>query len=308
MGKNLKFGISVNANDSLRGTVEKAKVAESSGLDYVWVSDSTVQLYAPIVAAAIASHTTRIRLGLGLMSPLLHDPQQIANSLITLCKEYGTRFDLCIGTGDRSQLFRAGLDLGNTLSLPAAIDKARTAIASEIRHAHLKTRIWLGAQGPKMLRIASNFDGILLNYSNPEMIRWAITRGKLRAGPKFTVGISAPSYVHSTMRSDIFELAKVASAIVALGTTRSVLRRMGILDEIDLLREKADRSPSLEEISSEIPSQIASDFSITKKPNDLPSYIQELSRLGVRHAVFGYPQCHSVETVKELADALARIR
>lgn len=80
------------------------------------------------------------------------------------------------------------------------------------------------------------------------------------------------------------------------------------MDEIALLREKADRALSLEEISSEIPSQIVSDFSITMEPNELVSHIQELSRLGVRHVVFGYPQCHSEETVKELAIAVAQAR
>lgn len=300
----MMFGISVNANDSLQSIVEKARIGEAYGLDYVWVSDSPVQLYAPIIAAAVAASTRRIRVGLGLMSTLLHTPQQIANSLLTLCVMYGNRFDVCIGVGDRQQLCRVGLDINNARDLPSKLVEARSIIASNLQAARIRTRIWLGAQGPRMLRIARDFDGILLNYSNIQMIRWAIRQGNLKADSKFKIGISAPSYVHSTPQPEILELAKVAAGTVALGTSSSVLRMMGLVDEVRRLRELAEGRPSLEEISSQVPTEILSNFAITANEEELCLYVRELKRVGVTHAVFGYPQTHSQHTVKELAKML----
>jgi len=298
------FGISVNADDSLRSIVEKALIGEAYGLDYVWVSDSPTQLYAPIVAAAVAASTRRIRVGLGLMSPLLHNAQHIANSMLTLCVTYGNRFDVCIGAGDRQQLTRAGIDIDHTEGLPSKVVEARRIIASNLKTARIRTRIWLGAQGPRMLRIARNFDGILLNYSNIRMIRWAIRQGNLQADSKLRIGISAPSYVYSTPQPDILELAKVASGTIALGTSGSVLRTMGLVDEVRRLRELAQGRPSLEEISSQVPAEIVDNFAIVENVEELPSYIRELKRAGVTHAVFGYPQTRSQDTVRELAKTL----
>jgi len=74
----LKFGLGVNANETITEIIEKSVEAERLEIDYVWVSDLLAQLYAPAVASAIAGKTRKIRIGLGLISPLLHTPNQIA--------------------------------------------------------------------------------------------------------------------------------------------------------------------------------------------------------------------------------------
>mgnify|MGYP001080625856 FL=1 len=304
MGPPLTFGLGVNANETLHSIIDKSVTAENLGLKYLWVADSPVQLYAPTVAYAVASRTSRIRIGLGLMSVLLHTPDHIVDAVTTLYNTYGDRFDLCIGVGDRRQLSRVGVRVDSIESLPLRVLEAKRKIASHLHVAGIKAKIWLGAQGPKMLGIAKAFDGVLLNYSKPEMIRWAIGETGLRRTRRLVIGTYSPSYVYLKPRPSILRLAKVSSAVVALGATNAVLGKFGLYEKLRKVRQMAEQSSTIEDILSEVPDQVVRDFSITMKATNLPLYLEELRRLGVNHVVFAYPQNHSAETVKELGKAL----
>ena len=307
MGASLTFGLGVNANESLHSMIDRSIAAETTGLEYLWIADSPVQFYSPIVASATAAKTSRIRIGLGLMSILLHTPRQIADALVTLSNAYGNRFDLCIGAGDRQQLRQVGVNLESFGSLPLRVLEARRKIALRVHKANVRTKIWLGAQGPKMLATAKSFDGVLLNYSKPEMIRWAIREAMPRAKRAFTVGTCSPSYVYVRKRPKIHQLVKVSSAVVALGAAPTVLRRFGLFEKLREARKLARASPTLEAIVDAVPDEVVRDFSVTMKAASLPSYLAELKSLGVRHVVFAYPQDYSVETVRELGKALDRL-
>ena len=305
MGAPLTFGLGVNANETLHSIIEKSMAAEALGLKYVWVADSPVQFYGPVVASAVASRTSKIRIGLGLMSVLLHTPCQIANTVTTLSGAYGDRFDLCIGVGDRRQLSRIGVHEERLENLPLKVLDARRKIASHLHKASVRAKIWLGAQGPKMLATGKDFDGVLLNYSKPKMIDWAITKSGLRRKRGLRIGTYSPSYVHLKPQPDILQLAKVSSAVVAVGATSAVLRRFGLYEKLRKARKMSEASPTVEAILAEVPDEVVEDFSITMKATNLPSYLAELRKLGVSHVVFGYPQNYSVATVEELGEALS---
>jgi len=307
MGATLKFGLGVNANEALHGIVKKSIAAEAVGLDYIWVADSPVQLYAPVIASEVASATHRIRIGLGLMSVLLHAPRQVAGAITTLFEAYGDRFDICIGMGDRRQLERVGVKGVNTEKLPLNVLEARDKIVSHLQQARIRTKIWLGAQAPKMLRIARGFDGVLLNYSNPEMIAWAITEaglGRKSKTPQVKIGTYSPSYVYMKPESRMLERVKVSSAVVALGASSKLLRRLGLWGRLRRAKRRAETAATMESILPEVPDEVVEYFSVTMKAADLPSYLATLKNLGVGHIVFAYPQNYSLKTVRELGKAL----
>jgi len=300
----MKFGLGVNANEPLRDIVKKSIAAETLRMDYLWISDSPVQLYAPIVASAVASETSKIRIGLGLMSSLLYTPSQIASALTTLSDNHGSRFDLCIGVGDRRQLSRVGIRTTNIQKLPFKVLEAKRSIVSHLNDAGVRAKIWLGAQGPKMLGIANSFDGVLLNYSKPEMIEWAIKKAGLRPKPRLAIGTYSPSYVHLKSDPSVLQMAKVSSAVVALGTASPILKDFGLYEKIRKARKIADASPTLESILEAVPDDVIEAFSITMKAPNLHEYLTKLKRLGVSHVVFAYPQNYSLTTIRELARAL----
>jgi hypothetical protein len=206
--------------------------------------------------------------------------------------------------GDRRQLSRVGVNAPDIQSLPLKVLEAKRRIASRLLDHGIRAKIWLGAQGPKMLGIAGNFDGVLLNYSNPEMIGWAINTARLRRKPKLTVGIYSPSYVHLKPDANLFRMAKVSSAVVALGTATPILKQFGLYQKIRKAQEMADASPTVEAILRMIPDEVIQAFSISMRSPNLHGYLAEVKRLGVSHVVFAYPQDYSLKTIRELARAL----
>jgi len=306
MGARMTFGLGLNVHESVGDVARKSIVAEALGFDYVWISDSPSQLYGPIVGAVVAAKTSKIKIGLGVMSPFLHSPKQIGATLNTLVDAYGPRFELCIGPGDRMQLEHVGIHLIRGEKLTSKMAAARKEIASLLKKADCLEKIWLGAQGPMMLKIAKTFDGVLINFSKPEMIEWAIREVDVARNTE--IGVYVTSYAYSTLNPNIRKLAKVPAAVVALGASDSVLKRFGLYSKLRNARKLAEVAPNLEKILNQVPGEVMDEFSISMRISQLPTYLTQLKRLGVSHVVFGYPQNSSLQTVKELGRTIRKLR
>jgi hypothetical protein len=304
----MKFAVSLNSNDSISDTVKKSLELENRDFDYIWVSDLPNQRYAPAVCAAIANATKKIKIGLGLISPFLHTSQQIASSLTTLIESYGPRFELCIGPGDKDELRRVGVDLILHKKISLSLLNSKEEISSSLQKRDIACKIWLGAQGPKLLKLASSFDGILLNYSSLEMIKWALNIIKNEVFEKpSSIGIFSPSYVYEKIDPKIHKMLKYASAIVALGTSQTVLKKFSIYEDLEPARREYKSKSIDESILNLIPQNVIKKFSIFMPQDELPYYVQKLKKLGVEHLAFSYPQGISFETIVELSDALSRL-
>lgn len=304
----MRFGLGVNANETVQEIVKKSVEAERLGIDYVWVADVPVQRYAPTVASAIAANTKKIRIGLGLLSPFLHVSVQIANSFCTLVEAYGERFELCIGPGDRDQLKRVGISLSHPMGIGNYLSKAKNQIEKTLRKNNVKSRIWLGAQGPKMLEIAQSFDGVLLNYAQPNLIRWAIDKIGQVKRKTFHLGVYAPSYVYRDFDSNSYNLLRISSAVVALGAPKTILKRLNLHEKILEAKNKLNAGFIIESILDGIPLKTIELFSIFKSSTELEKYLSEISKMKIEYVVFGYPQNFSEKTVIELAQALKSYR
>lgn len=300
----LKYGLGVNVNETIHDTVEKSALAERLGYDYVWVSDVPEQRYAPVVASAIAAGTKRIRIGLGLLSPFVHSPLQIASSVITLVESYGNRFELCLGPGDRNQLKRIGIDLSQLKGTPERLLAAKTDIENIFKKQGLKCTIWLGAQGPRMLRVARSFDGVLLNYGSPDLLTWAVDQiGRVKA-QDFQLGVYALSYVYAKRDPRVHNLLKASCATVAQGASRPILEKLNLYKKVAKAIRESDAGASLEPVLDTVSTRLVESFSIHKHSSELDAYLARLTKIGVEHIVFGYPQDYSEETVQELSQAL----
>jgi len=298
----IDFAVGLNAYETVKEIVGKCVEAENLGLDYVWIGDSPPHLYCPSVAAAVASRTKKIRIGLGLLSPLLHTPDQISGSIISLTEAYGDRFEICLGVGDRSQLSRVGVD--KLAKVWDHVLKAKRKIARSLRASGVATKIWLGAQGPKMLAASKDFDGVLMNYASPSMIKWALDKVKPVARKDFDFGIYAPSYVYRKWRHQAYRLLRIASAVVALGAPGAVLDEFGFSKRLPRAMEELKAGRRIESVVRHVPSEVVDNFSIYTPSSRLRSYLTELGDLGVSHIVFGFPQNFSKMTIRDLARAL----
>jgi hypothetical protein len=300
----LNYGLGFNINETIREVVKKSVQAEQLGLDYVWVSDTPAQRYAFTVASAIAAHTKTLRIGLGLLSCFLYTPEQVADGFSTLTEAYGDRFEFLIGPGDRYQLQRVGVSLFHPKGTVDYILDSKNKIEKRLRENKVRGKVWLGAQGPKMLGIARFFDGVLLNYASPEPLKWALSKVGKVSQREFQLGVYAPSYVYSDYNKEVYNLLRTAATVVAVGASPKVLKRFRMREKIVAVKEKMKAGFSVEFILNEVPSEIVDVFSIYKSTRELKSYLAELSQLGIKHIVFSYPQNFSEKTIRDLAKAL----
>lgn len=300
----MKYGISLNVNETLRDIREKSKEIERLGFDYIWVADTPSQRYAPIVAAAIAEETKQIKIGVGVLSPFLYSERQIVNAIKTLSEIYGERFEVCLGPGDLDQLRRAGINPPSWGSVPKLMWESKSRIEAGLKEHGLKTPIWIGSQGPEMLKISKFFHGVLLNYAHPTLIKWAVKIVRANGGGKVKLGVYAPSYVYTKEEQEVLQLLKIAASVVVLGLSESVMAKIDFREEIIKARAKLREGFSIEEVMRSLPEELLENFSIHMPTWKLKEYISKLEEIEVEQTVFGFPQNLSNKIIGELAESL----
>ena len=116
--------------------LEKARAAEQAGFDGIALMDHlappgvphTAVFDAFVTAAAIAAHTTRLRIGHLVLCDGFRHPAVLAKEAVTLDHCSGGRFDLGLGWGSvPDELHRFGV-----LAEPAAVRAARLAETLEV--------------------------------------------------------------------------------------------------------------------------------------------------------------------------------
>jgi alkanesulfonate monooxygenase SsuD/methylene tetrahydromethanopterin reductase-like flavin-dependent oxidoreductase (luciferase family) len=171
---------------NLRFLVDTAVEAEQLGFQSVWAGDSLLARPRgePLsLLAAVAGATKRVRLGTAVLLPLLRRPVQLAHVLVTLDRVSQGRLIAGVGPGadvpgTREEL--AAVDMSadrRVTALLDSIDRCRALWRDEDPTLKLLPLpftpggppVWLGAQGPRMLREAgSRFDGWLPFSPTPE--------------------------------------------------------------------------------------------------------------------------------------------
>jgi alkanesulfonate monooxygenase SsuD/methylene tetrahydromethanopterin reductase-like flavin-dependent oxidoreductase (luciferase family) len=173
-------------DSNLRLLVDTAVEAERLGYQSVWAGDSLLarpRAEPLTVLAAVAGATTRVKLGTAVLLPLLRRPVQLAHVLVTLDRLSNGRMIVAAGPG---------ADVPGTREELAAVDMTADRRVSAMLHSLERCRalwrdedaqvkllpapltpggppIWLGAQGPRLLReTGSRFDGWLPFSPTPE--------------------------------------------------------------------------------------------------------------------------------------------
>lgn len=154
--------------------VDSVIAAEEAGLDEVWIADEGVARDPMAVLAAAATATSRVRLAVGITSPLLRHPGAIAVTAATVDELSDGRFVLGLGVGGAAALAPFGLSTARPVGvLGDAIRTARAVLAAEpgvgfTPAAHgIGSRpvpIWVGARGAQLVRLAARIaDGVFLS-------------------------------------------------------------------------------------------------------------------------------------------------
>ena len=179
--------------------------AEQSGLDEVWLADEGVAREPMTVLAAAATRTERIRLGVGITSPLLRHAGALAATAATLDELSVRRAVLGLGVGGSLSLAPFGLTAERPVRLLSeAIETARDVLARRPGRSYdppahaMPARdvpIWVGARGPQLTRLAARrADGLFLSGCTDEQHARIVTAARSeRAGIGIALYRSAAS-------------------------------------------------------------------------------------------------------------------
>lgn len=298
----MEWGIALNLREPVQDIIEKAVLADKGGIDTVWITDYPATRVSPLLASIVAQRTKQCRIGVGLLSPLIYSPSQILQYITSLINLYGNRFDLLIGPGDRIKLNTIGITYGN---IPTLVQRIICAV-KEIKNGLPKDtdcRVFLGAQGPKMIAASSQFDGVLLNYADLQMIDWAKSL-VTNLEKEFKIGIFPPALVGSSQLCNSHLGIKTSAAVVALGLNKSVMKRFGLHDALKLSITLMRRQKLIDDnIVNLIEQPVLDRFFICGNKEELKNYVMNLIDLAIDVIVFGPPQGASLKGVKELLEA-----
>jgi 5,10-methylenetetrahydromethanopterin reductase len=179
--------------------VSLAVLAEAHGFDSIWVSHDLFLRSAPVLLALIARETSRIGIGSCVLNPYSAHPAELAMTAATLQEVSGGRFRLGVAAGDAGFLGWAGIERRRPLervreavvAVRALLDGGRPAEVAGagegwrpdgwLRSGPAPTPIYLGAMGPRMLRLAGALaDGALALLFPPE--HYPVAAGLVRQG------------------------------------------------------------------------------------------------------------------------------
>jgi len=177
------LGVGVDGTTSTAETLELAKDADALGFHSFWLSEGYHTRSAVVRAAVIATSTSRIRIGLGILSPHTKHPALLAMEAASL--DEVARGRVIIGVGRvLNALRKQGLEqAGTTQLVKESIDLIRGFLSGQwVQYDGTRFSIpgpgsrlglepskdlpiYVGATGPAMLRLAGEYaDGVLFNY------------------------------------------------------------------------------------------------------------------------------------------------
>lgn len=284
MNKNISFGIEFLANEHPVKLAELIKFSEDNGLEYAWITDHYNNRDAYALLAYIASKTNKIKLGPGVTNPYTRIPEQIASAIETINEISNGRAVLGIGAGDKVTFDKIGIKWKKPIS------KMQNAIET-IRKSAKDIPIYIGAQGPKMLKLAGELgDGALVNASHPLDFKVAIEllkEGGAKNKSNFDVG-AYTSFSIAENSGDAIRAAKPVVAFIVAGSPNAVFEKHDIaLEEVNAVRSGFKKKFQTA-IDAVTPKMIES-FSISGTPKECIQRIEELIEVGVTQIIPGSP-------------------
>lgn len=308
----VKFGIEFVPIDVYWRTVFYTVEAENRGFHYVWITDHYNNRNVYVVLTLVADYTSRIRLGPGVTNPYVCNPVFTATAVASLAEVAPGRVVCGIGAGDRATMSMIGIgwrrpltyvkecvQIVRALTSGEAVSMEGRAFKMSGARLNYKPRsripIYIGAQGPAMLRLAGRIgDGVLVNASHPEDIREALARireGVSKAGRSLRE-LDIGAYTSFSIAEDGSKAVKAAVPVVAFivaGSPQPVLERHGIsLEEAEAIKDALSKGRFGRAFKS-VTGDMVEAFSIAGTPRRCIDKIEEIVRTGVTQFVVGSP-------------------
>lgn len=303
----MKFSLRLNNDLPIADYVVLARTAEAAGFDQFWVSNDLFLRSVPVILTAVAQATTHIEIGTCVVNPYTIHPAEIAMLAATLDEISGGRFNLGIAAGGAELLKWVNIAPERPLAATRrAIAQINAILAGGATNdwtpeAYLRftprrrVPIYLGAMGPKMLRLAGEVaDGVLPLLFPPEhfaTVRPLVAAGAVAAGRTMDdIDLAACLWVSIADDHEAAEaVLRDKIAYYGAGLSPLILDRLGVT--------KADFAPIEHAMMTErnpdkaraLVTEKMLRIGIVGTAPDLIARLETLVAMGARHLSFGPP-------------------
>ncbi|MEC9210298.1 MAG: LLM class flavin-dependent oxidoreductase [Actinomycetota bacterium] len=256
-----RMGLYLQDKHDIKYELQIAQYAEEKGFSEIWQADTRLARDCIVMMSALLTHTTRIKIGSGVLPIYTRNPAVIAASLSTMWELAGltpdgeSRVMLGLGAWWEPIASRVGADRRSPLkAMRENIEAIRALFSMEeisyegefVQLDHVKLDvaygsteprnipIYIGATGPKMLQLSGEIcDGPVLNYVvSTEYIKDAVGQveiGAQRSGRELSA-IDRPELLACSLSDDDPEAAiMMGKSLVAyyLGTEPHIMKASG---------------------------------------------------------------------------------
>lgn len=302
----MKFGIEFVPADPIEKIVKLVKLAEDVGFEYTWITDHYNNKNVYETLALIADGTETIKLGPGVTNPYVRSPAITASAVATLDELSNGRATLGIGPGDKATFDALGIEWVKPVQsikdaiamMTVLLSGGKTESGAQlggVKAVQEKIPIYMGAQGPMMLKTAGGYsDGALINASNPKDFAAAVPLIKAGAEEegKSMTDIDIAAYTCCSIDDDAGKAlgaAKIVVAFIAAGAPPPVFERHGLAADTgakfgDMLA-KGDFGGAIGAVDD----ALMDAFSVVGTPKDFVPKIEALGEMGVTQYVAGSP-------------------
>jgi 5,10-methylenetetrahydromethanopterin reductase len=308
----VEFGIEFVPQYPYWKTTFLAMLAEKKGFQYTWITDHFNNRNVYVSLSMIANYTNRIMLGPGVTNPYLLHPVVTAQAVASLTEVAPTRVVCGLGVGDKTTLNMLNVVQEKPLSaIREAVAIIRSLTSGESAsvqgdmfnvsgakfsfRAPSPVKIFIGAQGPKMLMLAGEIgDGVLINASHPSDIESAVKHAKEgaeKAGRSFE-RIAVAAYTSFSIAQDQKKALKAVTPVVAYivaGCPDSILEAHGVSTEVAAKIRDGIAHGQWREAFGQVTPEMVDAFSICGTPDICMEKIRNLVKLGVTQFVVGSP-------------------
>lgn len=317
------IGIELTPEHPIERIGEFGALAEGTGFDAAFASCHYNNRDPFAALSEIARRTDSIRVGPGVANPYETHPVTLASRVATLDELSGGRAVFGIGAGDASTLSNLGYErdrplrrvleafkLAQDLWAGERVDHEGTftAIDAGLNYEAGEIPVYVGAQGPHMIRMsAKHADGVLLNAAHPDDFAWAADQVEtgLEERPDSRGEFDFAAFASLSVAEDgdeAREAARPPVAFIAAGAAPPVLDRHDL--DGDLASEIGEKigAGEFSEAFSLVTPEMIDAFCIAGTPETVENRVREIASY-TDSFVAGSPLGPDIEGAISLAGA-----
>lgn len=318
----------------VREMIRYSQIAEQHGFESVWIAESRLARDAVVPVTAIATDTTRIKVGAGVINTWTRNAALIAQTFATIDELSNGRVLLGLGAWWDPLAHKVGIERTRPLQcMKEYVQVIRGLFKNEevnfggdfvkmegvkldvLHGAGERPRdipIYVGGTGFQMLELAGEIaDGVLLNYlvspKYNEKALESVKRGVQKAGRSLDE-IDTPQLIACSMDEDADRAIRLAKSHVTmtLGQQPHIMKASGVSEDlIKEVQEKMGGWPAkpggIERATEIVPDEVVAMLTASGSPEDCRRKILEYMAAGCKSPLI-LPLSANVEyVVKALA-------